>query len=313
MAVNQVKDFDIKKVVFSDPQQETIEKGGKKIFYNRMKMWYEKEDNKIYLIPHKLFCFGVQETKSLDDSTKINGYQVNFKLISKPNEKLIVKEDEDGNQIQPSWKEMGADEEEVMFLNILDSLYKITAKKLLEVKNKCGLSKVKNLDTMLEKLSPPYKFSKNQETKMPDYTKSPTLKAKLLMNIKDMNISSKFYDENDEKLNIKDYINTKLVSIPALAIESIYIGDAYVTFQIKLPEMVVVSTQTTNQRLLKPKMIISNTKDNANTVKSSKSNDIEIKKISLSNLKLSNDTKQPIIRNKMPSNDISDLLGSDDE
>jgi len=116
---------------------------------------------------------------------------------------------------------------------------------------------------MLEKLSPPYKFSKNNETKMQDYTKSPTLKTKILVNIKDMSIYSRFFDNQDEKVNVLDYLNKRFFAVPALAIESIYIGDAYTTFQIKkLPEAVIYpSDELGNRRLLKPMNSLKNTKE----------------------------------------------------
>lgn len=250
MSAITVNEFDIDKVIFCEPQQESIDKGGKKIFYNRMKIWYEKEDNKLNLISHRIFSFGVQETKSMEDSKKVNGYECNFSLISKPNEKVKVAEDDDGNQIKPNWEEMGANNEEIKLLNILDILHTKAAKKLLETKSKCGLSKVKNLDAMLDKLSPAYKFIKDSETKMPVYNKSPTLKAKLIVIYKDMNILTRFYNEQEEKIDALSLLKNRFEAIVAFAIESIYIGDAYVTFQIKLPEATVFPSDSTSTKRL---------------------------------------------------------------
>jgi len=81
----------------------------------------------------------------MDDDTKVNGYDCGFSLIAKQNDKVKVQVDEEGNEIQPSWEEMGASNEETLFLTILSELYKKSAKKLYEVKAKCGLGKVKKI------------------------------------------------------------------------------------------------------------------------------------------------------------------------
>jgi hypothetical protein len=320
MSAITVNDFDIDKVVFSDPQQETIEKGGKKIMYNRMKMWYEKEGVKLNLISHKLFSFGVQESKSMDDSTKVNGYECNFSLISKPNENIKVEEDEDGNQVKPSWEEMGANKEEAKFLNILDALHTKAAKKLLEVKAKCGLGKVKNLDAMLEKLSYPYKFMKDPETKMPVYNKSPTLKAKLIVIYKDMSILTRFYDDKEENVEVLSLLKNRFEAIVAFAIESIYIGDAYTTFQIKLPEATVYPTGNAPTKRLTKSLMINNIKttdspqvsaDNLKDTKSEKKSLFPSTKKTIPIKQINQIVKK--LPSKKKEDDINELLGSDDE
>jgi len=256
MSVTTPNNIDLNKILFTDPEAESFEKGKQRISYFRMKMWYGNTESRFYIQAPKLYSFGVQEAKSMEDETKITGYDCNFVLINKPNEHLQVRTDDDGNEIQPTWEELGANHDEMRFLNLLESIYDKVCKKLLEVKTKCGLGKIKNLDAMKEKVSPPWHFAKNKETKMPDYTRSPTLKSKLSVNFKngidEANIYSRFYNENDDKLKVTDYIGQRMYVIPALAFESIYIGDAYVTFQIKLPEAVIFPAESMGgRRLLK--------------------------------------------------------------
>jgi len=134
---------------------------------------------------------------------------------------------------------------------------------------------------MNERLSTPYKFSKDKETKMPIFSKSPTLKAKLNVSYKDMKINSSFYYENDEKIDALSLLNTKFELVGAFAIESIYLGDAYTTFQIKLIEGIVFPISNTSSRLLKSKKIIEDVSSNKHEIKTETKQKIN-KKINIS-------------------------------
>jgi len=48
-----------------------------------MKIWNKTENNPLYIISPRLFCFGVKESKSMEDSSKVAGYQCDIVLIKK--------------------------------------------------------------------------------------------------------------------------------------------------------------------------------------------------------------------------------------
>jgi hypothetical protein len=251
MSIYAPVDFNIENLLIGAPEAESIEKGKQKINYFRMKLWDRKVDERIHIQPHKMFCFGVQESHSMEDETKITGYECSFPLIAKVNEHVQIRQDEDENDIPPTWEELGANHEEIIFLNLLVAIHKKCAKNMFENKKKIGLGHVKKLEDMEQTLSPPWHWQKDKETKTINYTKSPTLKAKLIVGMKNgVKMYTRFYNSEDDKLNVMEYVGERFNAIPALAFESIYIGDKYFTFQIKLPEAVIFPAESSNTKRL---------------------------------------------------------------
>ena len=259
MSVYTTKNFNINQIILSEPVTEHFEKNKKKINYYRTKIWSEKEGNRFHIQAPKMFCFGVQPILVDDNKDLTAGYECSFVLIKKPNENLVT-----DNEKQPSWKQMGATDEEETFLNILDTLHTTAAAHLFKHKEKCGLFAVKNEELMRDKLTTPWRFQKKKAMSgIPDYTKSPILKVKLLFSTAKQNsqMITRFFNPVGEKLEVLQYLKIRFNATPAFLFDSIYIGNPYITFQIKLPEAVIFTSDFFNsdKRLIQnPENLINN-------------------------------------------------------
>ena len=185
--------------------------------------------------PPNLLSFGIQEIQDRDKK-QVLGYQMPICL----------------------WGKKKVSEEEKRFTDKFEELLEYIKDFLRTIKEEVNVT-----DEMINQmniLNWKYENGKRKEDK------GPLLYSKLIMNNRTNKIVTSFFnEENNERLEPFDLMNQKCVVTAALKIENIIIGKK-ISVQVKLFEVLCKKIQTFERKpivhrsLLKPEIIISNTK-----------------------------------------------------
>jgi hypothetical protein len=236
--LTEMKDLDYSQIVFSSPNEEKTKNGvaNKRVYINYM---YPDGSCGDLLIPtERLFSYGIQEDKDMNNKTKITGYSMPLCL----------------------WNQHGPLQEQRDWTDSLTDLIEFFKDHIVKNVKELGLgSKIKSKDNLLsfdkimywKMLRDP---KTNQITDQRDPDRGPTLYPKLI--VKKINnkeqpdnefnvvVKSFFFDKDNVSINFKDLIGKFCYTTAVIKIESIFIGSS-VSLQIKLYQANVEVAETT--------------------------------------------------------------------
>jgi len=234
--VTPIKDYDVSRMVFSEPIPGAIPDSKPKIEFKRINISTKNEDGTIgeLILPTtRLFSFGVSENTS-QETGNINGYTFPICLWSK-----------EPTQEEKDWTDL--------FNKIVDKCID----HLIDTKEEIDMYDLTRGDLTKSKggLNPLYwkKEKYTNEQGKPGIRivqgTGPTLYTKLIFSKKNNKFLSQFYDINDEPINALDLMGKYCYTTAAIKIESIFIGSK-ISLQVKLYEAVIELTSNGMRRLL---------------------------------------------------------------
>lgn len=217
--------YDIKRMIFSDPQAGSIPNSVPQINYKRIIIQTKNTDGTtgdLIISTSKLFSFGVSENTN-PETGKVNGYVLPICL----------------------WGKDGASKEEKDFTNTFDAIIERCKEHIVACREDIEQY---DLDMKeLKKFNPLY--WKKDKGKVVEGT-GPTLYAKLIVSKKHDKIVTMFYDSNGDTIDPTS-LNGKYCHVnAAIKFESIFIGNK-ISMQIKLYECEVKLAETGMKRLMK--------------------------------------------------------------
>jgi hypothetical protein len=234
--------YDIKRMIFSDPQQGSIPNSVPPISYKRISIQTRNEDGTtgdLIFPTSQLFSFGVNENKELG-TDKINGYVMPLCLHNRD----------------------GASKEEKAWSDTFNNVVEACKEYLLSNREEIGHYDLTMSD--LKKFNPLY--IKKEKTGKPVDGTGPTCYAKLIIAKKQNKIISMFYDTDGEEIDPMSLLKKFCYVKAAVKIESIFIGSK-ITLQVKLYECEVRLADTGMKRMMKKRPEGQSTVVVSNTVK----------------------------------------------
>jgi hypothetical protein len=224
--LNSANSYNVKNIIFSEPQVGTIPDSKPAINYKRVNIQTRNMDGTIgdLIIPtERLFSFGVSENVSMD-SGAVNGYVMPLCL----------------------WNRDNPTENEKKWTDVFNSIVDRCKKYLLD--NRDELEQYELDERDLKKFNPLY--WKREKGKIVQGV-GPVLYAKLLISKKQgIKILTSFYNKNGENVNGEDLMGKYCYARGAVKIESIFIGNK-ISLQIKLYEAEVEPLESGPRRLLR--------------------------------------------------------------
>lgn len=224
--------YNTENMIFADPIKNTIPESVPPISYTRINI-YTKNPNGSYgdfiIQAPNCYSFGVSE--SADQKTKqVNNYSLPLSL----------------------WSKEGPLPQEKQFTDMIERITDKVREYLLKNKKLIGKADLTQHSDSITKLCPLY-WKKNEEGERMEGV-GPTLYPKLLQSKKDPNnitIYTKFNDiKTDEEIDPKALIKKHFRVIPAIKLESIYVGSK-ISLQLKVIECLVELVESGPKRLLK--------------------------------------------------------------
>lgn len=225
-------DYNTENMMFADPQKNTIPESMPPISYTKVNI-FTKNRNGTYgdLIIQAPTCYSFGVSESADQKTKIvNNYSLPLAL----------------------WSKEGPLAEEKKFTDMIERITDKVREYLLKNKKQIGKADLTQHSDSITKLCPLY-WKKNEEGERIEGS-GPTLYPKLLQSKKDPNnivIYTKFNDlKTDAEMDPKALVQKHFRVIPAIKLESIYIGSK-ISLQLKVIECLVELVEAGPKRLLK--------------------------------------------------------------
>lgn len=218
--------YDIKKIIFSKPQKNTIPNTKPAISYTRINIGTQNPDGTVgdlIFETQRLFSFGVSENIN-PETGKVNGYVMPICL----------------------WNKDGALPEEKAFTDTFDRVVDRVRRHVLDNKDELEKYDLDENSSEIKKLNPLY--WKRVKGKIVEGT-GPTLYAKLIQSKKQDKIVSEFYDSKGEDIDPIALTGKYCYVKAAIKIESIFIGQK-ISLQVKLYEAEVNIIDMGRKRLL---------------------------------------------------------------
>jgi hypothetical protein len=233
--------YDIKRMIFSEPQQGSIPNSVPPINYKRISIQTRNEDGTtgdLIFPTSQLFSFGVQANKE-PNTEKINGYVMSLCLHNR----------DGASKEEKAWSDT--------FNNVVEG-----CKEYL-IANREEIQQYDLTMSDLKKFNP--LWVKKEKGKPVDGA-GPACYAKLIIAKKQNKIISMFYDTDGEEIDPMSLIGKFCYAKAAVKIESIFIGGGgRITLQVKLYECEVKLMDTGMKRMMKKRpegqsnVVVSNT------------------------------------------------------
>lgn len=241
--VTTVKNYDTKRMIFTEPTSGSIPDSTPKIEFKRINIQTKNEDGTVgdlVISTSRLFSFGVSENKS-QETGKVNGWTFPLCL----------------------WSRDGPTEHEKDFTDTFTAIVDKCIEHLVENKEEIEMYDLQKSDLEKSKggLNPLYwKKEKYTDPKTKKVSlrvvpgSGPTLYTKLIYSKKNEKFLSQFYNMNDESVNPLDMMGKYCYTTSAVKIESIFIGSK-ISLQVKLYEAVVEPTSAGMKRLIQSRPV----------------------------------------------------------
>lgn len=217
--------FDIKNMIFSEPQSGIIPNSKPEINYKRINISTRNPDGSVgeLIIPTtQLFSFGVGENVSVDTG-KVNGYVMPLCLFNRD----------------------GPSKEEKAWVDTFNAIVDRCKQHLVASREE--IEQYDLADSDLKKLNPLY--YKRERGKIVEGT-GPTLYAKLIVSKKQNKIVTMYFNYEGETIDPLALLGKYCYAKSAIKIESIFIGNK-ISLQVKLYECEIKLMDTGMKRLLK--------------------------------------------------------------
>ena len=270
----QVADYDVKRMVFSDPIKGSIP--NTTISYKRINISTLNKDGSVgdLILPtERLFSFGVSE--NVDPATKrVNGHVLSLCLFNR----------DSPTQAEKAWVET--------FNNIVENCKKHLIKNKEEIEQyELAMNDLKKFNVL---------YYRREKGKIVEGT-GPTLYAKLIASKKHNKILSMFFNTDSEPLDPLNLLGKYCYVKAAIKIESIFVGNK-ISFQVKLYEAEVEMMDAGMRPLLsRPKVstkLLTSGGSNMNDMKSVDEEDFQA---------------DPPVEDAPPAEDAGSLHNSDAE
>lgn len=235
MQLSVASEYDVKNMIFSKPEVNTIPGGSIPISYKRISIGTIYDDGStgdLILPTERLFSFGIQKQKAFE-AGKPDTYIMPLCL----------------------WTKDAATAEEKIWTDLFDKIVEKCKDHLVEVRDELGKYDLEKSD--LKKLNPLY-WKRGDKGKIIEGV-GPTLYIKLIQRnpkklengeMSEGKIITNFYDEDtDEPLDPMSLIGKYCYIRGAVKVESIFIGNQ-ISLQLKLYEAYVHIVEMGSRRLL---------------------------------------------------------------
>ena len=252
MQLSSVNDFDVKNLVFSEAQSQSIPNTTPAINYKRISIKTKYKNGEIgdlIFSTERLFSFGIGE--NLNPTTQeVNGYVMPLCL----------------------WGKNGCSKAEKRFTDVFESVVEHCKKHLVD--NRDDIEKWDLEMNDLKRLNPLY-WKKEKGKRVEGV--GPILYSKLIVSrkqTKNNGIMTMFFDQQNNPVDPLKLIGKRCFVHGAIKIESIFIGNK-ISLQVKLYECAVELLDTGMRRLLDSKKNILNLNDTSNVVETKESPPVE--------------------------------------
>jgi hypothetical protein len=223
--LTSVSNYDVKRMVFGEPQMGSVPNSNPPIAYRRINISTKNSDGSIgdLILPtRRVFSFGVGENKN-PESGKVNGHVLPLCL----------------------WNKGGSTAEEKAWTDTFDKIVEQCKNHLVENRDEIEQFNLELND--LKKFNPLY--WKREKGKVVEGT-GPTLYAKLISSKKNDKILSMFFDKNGGVIDPLALLGKYCYVNAAIKIESIFVGNK-ITLQVKVYEAEVELMETGMKPLIK--------------------------------------------------------------
>lgn len=218
--LSSVENFQVNDIVFSEAKETTIPGS------YRITIGTKYKDNTmgpLVFTTDVLYCFGIQENKSLEKPPRTTGYSIPLCM----------------------WSKDGATEYQKKFIDTLNNVCEYMKKYILKSEVKKSVKKYDLEMSDLRKFNP--LWYKKEEGKIVE-GRGPMLYPKLMCN-KDLHVYTLITNQEGDDLSWETLLNQKFSGKICIKIESIFIGSK-ISLQLKVLEMEVQQQGNRRKRLI---------------------------------------------------------------